>query len=162
MIALSTLTMTLFFIVGNVEQYEPKVTFIQPVQILVNISQVIKSEEKKTILFWNSYWHWKHFQMGVGNRGFQNCSFTNCYTTTRRSKLRDPHVIIHAIVFHGVDLNMKEVKNLREMRDKIPKFNQGITPLFILFIFVSILTDIDAQDQRASLYFKNFYTQICN
>ena len=106
---------------------------------LANISKVIKSEEnKKTILFWNSYWHWKHFRMGVGNRGFQNCSsYKNCFTTTRRSKLRDPHIIINAIVFHGVGMNMKEIKNLREVRAKLSEFNQGIDPLFILFLFES-------------------------
>ena len=106
---------------------------------LANISKVIKSaEDKKTILFWNSFWHWKHFQMGVGNRGFQNCSsYKNCFTTTRRSKLQDPHIVINAIVFHGVGMNMKEIKNLREVRAKLSEFNQGIDPLFILFLFES-------------------------
>ena len=162
MITLVSITMTLLFMISNVEDaYDTSITFVQPLKgtyvrfgfymfensvlhfsasvLLVNISQVIKrEEEKKTILFWNSYWHWKHFQMGVGNRGFQNCSmYQNCYTTTRRSKLRDPHIVINAIVFHGVGLNFKEIKNLREMRSKLPEFNQGINPLFILFILES-------------------------
>ena len=82
--------------------------------------------------------HWKHFRMGVGNRGFQNCSsYKNCFTTTRRSKLQDPHIVINAIVFHGVGMNMKEIKNLREVRAKLSEFNQGIDPLFILFLLES-------------------------
>ena len=66
--------------------------------------------ERKTILFWNSYWNWRHFQMGVGNRGFKLCPrFSNCYTTTRKSKLTDPHEIVDAIVFHGVISNIMAV-----------------------------------------------------
>ena len=97
-------------------------------------------ENKKTILFWNSYWHWSHFQMGVGNRGFAKCSNTNCYTTTRRSKLQNPLEIIHAIIFHGVGLKKEDVIKLRALRHLIPSWNQGVNPIFILFMLVSTYT----------------------
>ena len=38
---------------------------------------IVQSSQKKTILFWNSYWHWNHFKMGVGNRGFSKCPMKN-------------------------------------------------------------------------------------
>ena len=76
--------------------------------------------------------------MGVGNRGFKTCPrFSNCYTTTRKSKLTDPHEIIDAIVFHGVGLNMTEIQMLKDKRHSLSKVNQGITPLFVLFMLVS-------------------------
>ena len=78
--------------------------------------------------------------MGVGNRGFKKCQkSTNCYTTTRRSKLRDPKQRIDAIVFHGVGLDKKELEILKEKRAAIPEFNQGVDPLYVLFILVSFL-----------------------
>ncbi len=94
---------------------------------------------KKTILFWNSYWHWKHFQMGTSNRGFEKlgCNFTNCYTTTINSKLRDPNVRVDAVLFHGVGLKIKDVKMLKKLRKLIPKVNQGHMPIFVLFMLVS-------------------------
>ena len=78
--------------------------------------------------------------MGVGNRGFKTCPrFSNCYTTTRKSKLTDPHEIIDAIVFHGVGLNVTEIQMLKDKRHSLSKVNQGITPLFVLFMLVSTL-----------------------
>ena len=38
---------------------------------------IVQSSQKKTILFWNSYWNWNHFKMGVGNRGFSKCAMKN-------------------------------------------------------------------------------------
>lgn len=100
----------------------------------------VKRNGQRTLLFWNSYWHWTHFQMGTGNREFKKCpKFSNCYTTTRRSKLRDPNVIIDAVIFHGVPLklNINEIKQLKKVRQHIPKVNQGISPIFVLFNLVS-------------------------
>lgn len=97
-----------------------------------------RSDSKRTILFWNSYWEWTHFQMGAGNRGFKECSgYSNCYTTTRRSKLRDPNEIIDAIVFHGVRLKLNEIAQLKRRRKYIAKVNQGVDPYFVLFVLVS-------------------------
>ena len=96
------------------------------------------NSEKKTILFWNSYWDWKYFQMGVGNRGFKSCpEFKNCYTTTRKTKLTNPNEIIDAIVFHGVGLNISEIQYLKKKRHLLSKVNKGIEPLYILFMLVS-------------------------
>ena len=97
------------------------------------------TKTKKTILFWNSYWHWGHFKMGVGNRGFSQCSFSNCYTTTMKSKLlKNPRVIVNAVIFHGVGLNKEEVKGIKKIRKMLPEKNQGVDPLFILFMLVII------------------------
>ena len=94
--------------------------------------------DKKTILFWNSYWDWRHFQMGVGNRGFKKCpNFGNCYTTTLRSKLFNPSEKIDAIVFHGVGLKIEEIQALKAERAKIPKLNHGVEPVFVLFMLES-------------------------
>jgi len=96
------------------------------------------TKTKKTILFWNSYWHWGHFKMGVGNRGFSQCSFSNCYTTTMKSKLlKNPRVIVNAVIFHGVGLNKEEVKGIKKIRKMLPEKNQGVDPLFILFMLES-------------------------
>lgn len=105
--------------------------------------QNIEEEEavedtKKTILFWNSYWHWGHYKMGVGRRGFAQCSFSNCYTTTMKSKLlKNPRVIVDAVIFHGVGLNVEEIKSIKKIRKLIPEKNQGVDPLFILFMLES-------------------------
>ena len=74
------------------------------------------SKGKKTILFWNKYWHWTHFHMGAGNRGFVNCPYSNCYTTTRRSKLWNKDETIHAVIFHGVRLNLTQIEKLKRIR----------------------------------------------
>ena len=44
---------------------------------IIEESILVQSSQKKTILFWNSYWHWNHFKMGVGNRGFSKCPMKN-------------------------------------------------------------------------------------
>ena len=101
------------------------------------------TKTKKTILFWNSYWHWGHFKMGVGNRGFSQCSFSNCYTTTMKSKLlKNPRVIVNAVIFHGVGLNKEEVKGIKKIRKMLPEKNQGVDPLFILFMLVIIFDNL--------------------
>ena len=114
----------------------------KPAEIMEDFSQnkkmVLKaSKEKKTILFWNKYWHWTHFHMGAGNRGFVNCPHSNCYTTTRRSKLWNKDETIHAVIFHGVRLNLTQIEKLKRIRHKLPLINNGVEPLFILFMLVS-------------------------
>ena len=99
-----------------------------------------KPSKRKTILFWNSYWEEKYFEMGVGNREFKSCpKFNNCYTTRRKSKLTDENEIIDAIVFHGVvsDHDISQIEMLRKKRKFLPDLNMGIEPLFVLFMLVS-------------------------
>ena len=105
-----------------------------------SVKTVKTISERKTILFWNSYWDWRYFQMGVGNRGFKKCpEFKNCYTTTRKTKLTNPNEIIDAIVFHGVGLNTSEIQYLKKKRQLLSKVNKGIEPLYILFMLVSLI-----------------------
>jgi hypothetical protein len=79
--------------------------------------------------------------MGTGNRGFEQmkCTFQNCYTSTIRSKLRDNHTRVDAILFHGVGMKKNEIKALKLQRKEIRNMNQGVDPLFILFMLVSII-----------------------
>ncbi len=94
----------------------------------------------KTILFWNSYWHWTDFGMGFGNAGFvkAKCQFSNCYTTTAKSLLdwksnKNPEV--NAILFHGVKLNPMGMTKLKDWRLSLIR-NGFPGPLFVLFLLV--------------------------
>ena len=73
--------------------------------VIIDNEEIVKStkDERLNILFWNSYWNWPFFGMGVGNRGFvsNKCKYQNCYTTNQREKIRDNHTRIDAIVVHG-------------------------------------------------------------
>ena len=61
------------------------------------------------------------------------------YTTTRKNNLKNPKVVIDAIMFHGVGLKIEDVKKLKSFRSYISNVNNGIDPLFILFMLVCIL-----------------------
>jgi hypothetical protein len=105
----------------------------------------IIEDDNKTILFWNSLWGVTHFGLGLGNGGFVklNCTFQNCFTTTNRSKLRDKNARVDAIIFHGIGMKMKEIEALKWQRKDIQKnMNQGVDPLFILFMAVSIINSL--------------------
>ena len=71
--------------------------------------------------------------MGIGYEGFEMCQFSNCFTTRNRSKLFDPNSQVHAIVFHGAELDFDDIKWFRSIRSQIPEHNQNIDPLLILF-----------------------------
>ena len=114
--------------------------------------------KRKTILFWNSYWDWRYFQMGVGNRGFKSCpEFKNCYTTTRKTKLTNPNEIIDAIVFHGVGLNTSEIQYLKKKRHLLSKVNKGIEPLYILFMLVSLIKSWSKNSYSSKNLYREFF-----
>ena len=130
---------------------EKSVKTVKTVKTEKSLKTVKTIGERKTILFWNSYWDWRYFQMGVGNRGFKSCpEFKNCYTTTTKTKLTNPHEIIDAIVFHGVRLNISEIQYLKKKRHLLSKVNKGIEPLYILFMLVSLIKSCEA------IRFKNY------
>ena len=58
------------------------------------------------------------------------------YTTTRKRNLKNPKVVIDAIMFHGVGLKIEDVKKLKSFRSYISSVNKGVDPLFILFMLV--------------------------
>lgn len=94
-----------------------------------------EAKTKVIILFWNSYWIWSHFGMGVGNRGFiqAGCEMINCHTTNNRAKFK----VADAIVFHGEDLGnantIKELEVLKKFKER--KRQEGSkVPLFIYFM----------------------------
>lgn len=96
---------------------------------------------RKTILFWNSFWNSKYFEMGMGNEKFKSCpNFNNCYTTRKKSELNNPKFIIDAVVFHGVfsKNDIPAIQKLKKNRQSLKKLNQGIDPLFVLFMRVRI------------------------
>ena len=91
-----------------------------------------KDEEIKVILFWNSFYDHKYFNMGVGSEGFQDCQ-SHCFTTTNRTSLFDPQVKVHAVVFHVPQLTISEVKMLKKEKAKMSFYNQDVTPSFVFF-----------------------------
>ena len=68
-------------------------------------------DEKLNILFWNGFWNWPFFGMGVGNRGFvsNKCKYQNCFTTNQRKKLINKHSRIDAVVTHGWDEDLSKL-----------------------------------------------------
>ena len=82
--------------------------------IIENEEIVVSSkDEKLNILFWNGFWNWPFFGMGVGNRGFvsNKCKYQNCYTTNQRKKIRNNHTRIDAVVVHGIDEDLAKLAN---------------------------------------------------
>ena len=81
-------------LVKNTNEKDHVVENIQPLK-----------DEKLNILFWNGFWNWPFFGMGVGNRGFvsNKCKYQNCYTTNQRKKITNSHTRVDAIVVHGFD-----------------------------------------------------------
>ena len=72
-------------------------------------------DERLNILFWNGFWNWPFFGMGVGNRGFiaNKCKYQNCYTTNKRNKLRKSTTRVDAIVVHGFDADLAKLANTK-------------------------------------------------
>ena len=91
-------------------------------------------DEKLTILFWNGFWNWPFYGMGVGNRGFvsSKCKYTNCYTTNLRKKLSEKNKRIDAIVVHGWD---KDLSKLVDTKVSIIIFNSCHSALTFNFQF---------------------------
>ena len=67
--------------------------------------------DKLTILFWNGFWNWPFYGMGVGNSGFvaNKCRCKNCYTTNLKKMLLQKHTRIDAIVVHGWDNDLAKL-----------------------------------------------------
>ena len=82
----------------------------QPVQAQNVPKQRTVNKPRITILFWNSFFHWTFYGMGVGNRGFAKigCKYTNCYTTTDHNKLNNLKVRVDAVVVHSYDSMLEE------------------------------------------------------
>ena len=72
-------------------------------------------DDKLTILFWNGYWNWPFYGMGVGNTGFvaNKCRYTNCYTTNLRKKLSQKNKRIDAVVVHGWDNDLSKLSDTK-------------------------------------------------
>ena len=41
--------------------------------------------EKLNIVFWNGFWNWPFFGMGVGNRGFANLALKTAWSLSAQS-----------------------------------------------------------------------------
>ena len=108
-------------------------TFFLIERYIFTLTERDRLEETKMILFWNSYYEDKYYSMGTGYEGFKNCQHSNCFTTTHRSSLMDPDVIVHAVVFHIPQTELKDVQWLKSNRQEIRRYNQGIDPLFVFF-----------------------------
>lgn len=88
--------------------------------------------EKLNIVFWNGFWNWPFFGMGVGNRGFvaNKCKYQNCYTTNQRKKITNNHTRIDAIVVHGPDDDLARLASTNVSRISVQaidiKFNSTL------------------------------------
>ena len=92
------------------------------------------------ILFWNTFWVHEWFKLGKGSLPYQKCANQNCLNTRNKSLLYDPNIIVDAILFHGVNIPLKEleeIKKFRENRHLVQKINRGIKPKIVLFLVVS-------------------------
>ena len=95
---------------------------------------------RRTILFWNSYWNSEYFDMGKGNKQFKDCpNQKNCYTTKNQTLLYDPNYIVDAVVFHGVSAPLDVLQSLKIGKNQLIRLNKGIKPLIVLFMMVSVL-----------------------
>ena len=100
---------------------------------------------RKIILFWNSFYNNEYFAMGVGNERFKLCpNFKNCDTTRGSTKsgylnIIESEHIIDAVVFHGLftSNDITAIQELKKERRNLKDYNQGIEPLFVLFLLVS-------------------------
>ncbi len=96
-----------------------------------NAKKTCKSNDKTiTILFWNSFWIWPDYGMGLGNAGFleHNCSCSNCHTTTDRKQA----AVADAIIFHGQTLPEANMEYLRKLKEQRQLRGTG-RPLFIYY-----------------------------
>ena len=84
-----------------------------------NVIATASTDEKLNILFWNGFWNWPFFGMGVGNRGFvsNKCKYQNCFTTNQRKKLINTHSRIDAIVAHGWDEDLSKLATKKVSQD---------------------------------------------
>ena len=96
-----------------------------------NYQDAILNSKNETlnIVFWNGFWNWPFFGMGVGNRGFvaNKCQYQNCYTTNQRKKITNKHTRIDAIVVHGPDDDLARLASTNVSRTSVQaieiKFN---------------------------------------
>ena len=74
------------------------------------------SKKKVIILFWDPYWQWSDFGMGIGNAGFVrfNCTCRNCFTTTDKRQAR----FADAIIFHGQSVQQDNVRGLEKLKQQ--------------------------------------------
>ena len=128
---------------------------VSTTKIVETINEPI--EDNLTILFWNGFWNWPFFGMGVGNRGFvaNKCQYQNCYTTNQRKKLLNQHTRIDAIVVHGWDDSLNK---LARTSVSIINLNRSSNESNVTCFKISLLS---WQNQRFTLdllciYFQNF------
>ena len=99
-----------------------------------------RSNRDMIILFWNKFWVHEWFNIGKGSLPYKKCLNQNCFNTRNRSLLHDPHIIVDAIIFHGVQIPLKDFEEIRKFRDNlhlVQMKNQGIKPKIVLFLVVS-------------------------
>ena len=101
-----------------------------PDMSLDNNVQGCPTKRKIVIVFWDSYWNWPDFGMGLGNVGFEkyNCSCTNCFTTTNKKLSQSAD----AIIFHGQNVPQDDVSALMKLKQERLERGTGY-PLFIYF-----------------------------
>ncbi|XP_040581203.1 glycoprotein 3-alpha-L-fucosyltransferase A isoform X1 [Lepeophtheirus salmonis] len=108
------------------------------------------NNKRYNILFWNEYFSYSYFGMGLYNEGFlkNKCQFTNCYNSNIQSKWKSGK--FDAIVFHGLQesMNVKDIAMLKKARE-VGK----IKSLFVLFILESPAGKKDLSHP----VFKNFF-----
>ncbi len=96
-----------------------------------DIDETVSCSNKTiTILFWNTFWIWPDFGMGLGTSGFMehNCTCFNCFTTTDR-KLAS---VADAIIFHGQTLSEANIDDLQSIKNQ--RLDRGTgCPLFIYY-----------------------------
>nr|XP_040580366.1 uncharacterized protein LOC121128827 [Lepeophtheirus salmonis] len=77
------------------------------------------NNKRYNILFWNEYFSYSYFGMGLYNEGFlkNKCQFTNCYNSNIQSKWKSGK--FDAIVFHGLQesMNVKDIAMLKKARE---------------------------------------------
>ena len=81
-----------------------------------NISDIssFNFNNSKKILYYNNYFHLKHWRFGVGNEPFvsNNCPEQNCFVTRDRNLLTS-FTDFDAVLFHARDFNFHNVLQVR-------------------------------------------------
>ena len=97
----------------------------------------------KKILFWNTYFSSREFELKLGHTTFQDvgCRITNCLLTDDRNLLNTSD----AVIFHANDFNERDLPDPRHRRP-----NQR-------FIFYNYETMVTASDMPMFTQTKNFY-----
>ncbi|CAB4059255.1 E2.4.1.214 [Lepeophtheirus salmonis] len=103
------------------------------------------NNKRYNILFWNEYFSYSYFGMGLYNEGFlkNKCQFTNCYNSNIQSKWKSGK--FDAIVFHGLQesMNVKDIAMLKKAREAKRTFHIPFLKTFlILFVPFSFGTKV--------------------